>query len=87
LLITGVAGLRPRADDVIEIHPLLPEDTWDWFCLDGVKYHGRTLTILWDRNGKRYHRGTGLAILADGKKIARAEKLTKLTGSNTTSQR
>jgi hypothetical protein len=87
LLITGVAGLRPRADDIIEIHPLLPEDTWDWFCLDGVKYHGRTLTILWDSNGKRYHRGTGLTILADGKEIARAGKLTKLTSGYTKSQR
>jgi len=35
LLITGVIGLRPRADDRVEVWPLLPEGTWDWFCLDG----------------------------------------------------
>jgi hypothetical protein len=80
LLITGVVGLRPRADDVVEIFPLLPEGTWDYFCLDGVKYHGRTLTILWDKDGKRYARGKGLIVLADGKEIARGNKLSKLTG-------
>jgi hypothetical protein len=53
---------------------------WDWFCLDGVKYHGHTLAIIWDRDGKHYGRGTGLIVLADGKEIARAEKLTKLNG-------
>ena len=30
LLITGVIGLRPRTDDVVEIFPLLPPETWDW---------------------------------------------------------
>jgi Mannosylglycerate hydrolase MGH1-like glycoside hydrolase domain/Glycosyl hydrolase family 65, C-terminal domain len=80
LLITGVVGLVPRADDMVEVWPLLPEGTWNWFCLDGVKYHGHTLTILWDQDGTRYHRGKGLAVLADGKEIAHAGKLEKLTG-------
>jgi Trehalase len=80
LLITGVVGLHPRADDVVEIYPLLPDDTWDWFCLDGVKYHGHMLTILWDKDGSRYGRGAGLIVLADGKQIARAKNLMKLDG-------
>jgi hypothetical protein len=80
LLISGVVGLIPRGDNRVEIFPLLPDGTWDWFCLDGVKYHGRTLTIFWDKDGSRYNRGKGLVILADGKEIARADKLTKLTG-------
>jgi hypothetical protein len=80
LLITGVVGLRPRADDRVEVEPLLPDGVWDWFCLDGVKYHGHALTIIWDKNGKHYGRGAGLVLLADGKEIARAGKLTKLDG-------
>jgi len=80
LLITGVIGLRPRADDQVEVWPLLPDGVWSWFCLDGVEYHGRTLTIIWDQDGAHYGRGPGLTVLADGKKIARSEKLTKLTG-------
>jgi hypothetical protein len=79
LLITGIVGLRPRADDVIEISPLLPPETWSWFCLDGVKYHGRMLTVIWDQDGSRYHRGRGLVLLANGREIARAEALGKLT--------
>jgi len=78
LLITGVIGLRPRADDTVEVDPLLPDGTWDWFCLDGVNYHGHTLTILWDKDGQRYGRGKGLIVLADGKKIAHASKLMQL---------
>lgn len=80
LLITGVIGLRPRADDLVEVWPLLPAETWDWFCLDGVKYHGRTLAIVWDKDGTRYDRGAGLRVLADGKEIVRSEKLERSTG-------
>jgi hypothetical protein len=79
LLITGVIGLRPRADAVLQIWPLLPAGTWNWFCLDGVKYHGRTLTILWDADGTRYGRGPGLLVLADGKEVARGANLAKVT--------
>lgn len=80
LLITGLIGLIPRADDTVEIHPLLPDDTWDWFCLDGVKYHGHMLTVIWDKDGSRYGRGAGLRVLADGKQIAHAPSLERITG-------
>ena len=79
LVIAGLVGLVPRADDVVEIFPLLPAGTWDWFCLDGVAYHGRTLTIVWDRTGEKFHRGPGLTLLADGKSIAHTAALTRLT--------
>jgi len=80
LVITGLVGLRPRADGVIEINPLVPQREWDWFCLDRVPYHGRVLTILWDRNGDRFRKGKGLALFADGVEIARAADLTRLEG-------
>jgi hypothetical protein len=80
LLITGLVGLRPRADDTVEVSPLLPAGTWGWFCLDRVRYHGRDLTILWDKDGKRYGRGAGLRVLADGKEIAHSERLERVTG-------
>jgi hypothetical protein len=79
LLITGLIGLQPRADNVVEVAPLLPENIWDYFCLDGVPYHNHMLTIIWDRDGSRYHRGKGVSLLADGKEIARSDKLEKLT--------
>ena len=46
LLITGLVGLRPRGDDGIEVNPLLPPKAWDWFCLEGLPYHGRKLASV-----------------------------------------
>ena len=63
----------------------MPADTWDWFCLDNIAYHGRTLTILWDKTGQRYDKGVGLRVLADGQEIAAAERLTRLAGRLKTS--
>lgn len=78
LIITGLVGLRPRMDNALEINPLLPEGKWDWFCLDNVLYHGHNLTIVWDKNGNRYHVGKGLRIFVDGKEVGFAPTLSKL---------
>ncbi len=80
LVIGGLVGLVPRDDSMVLVDPLLPVDAWDWFCLDNVPYHGRTLTILWDRNGQKYRKGKGLAVFADGTEIARSDELTRVTG-------
>jgi hypothetical protein len=80
LVITGLAGLRPRADDVVEVNPLLPAGKWEWFCLDRVPYHGQTLTIVWDKSGRRFGKGKGLGIFARGKEIARSPGLARITG-------
>ena len=79
LLITGLVGLRPRPDDIVEIHSLLPANSWTWFCLDNVRYQDRALTIIWDKEGTRYNRGKGLIVLVDGEEIARGETLAPLT--------
>jgi hypothetical protein len=79
LVISGLAGLVPREDDTIKVDPLLPADAWDWFCLDGVPYHGRSITIMWDRTGQHYGHGIGLAIWADGIEIGRSPTLARLT--------
>jgi hypothetical protein len=60
------------------VNPLLPEGTWDWFCLDRVPYHGHELTVIWDRNGKKYNRGAGFQLLIDGQRVAHSRKLSKL---------
>ena len=78
LVITGLVGLRPRADDVIEVNPLVPAGKWDWFCLDKVLYHGKTVTIVWDKTGEKYNHGKGLYVLVDGKEVGRTVTLQKL---------
>jgi len=80
LIISGLIGLRPRPDHTIEVNPLVPDDTWEWFCLDNVLYHGKIITIAWDKNGTRYGKGTGLRVYADGKEIAHSVRLTRVTG-------
>jgi hypothetical protein len=69
-LITGVIGLRPRADRKLVLHPLLPPGVWSYFAIDGLPYHGHLLTILYDQTGNQYHRGRGLTVWVDGKKLA-----------------
>jgi len=78
LVITGLAGLRPRADDTIEVNPLIP-DAWDYFCLDDVAYHGRRVSIVWDTTGAHYGRGAGLQLIVDGKTLASSPTLGRLT--------
>ncbi len=78
LVITGLVGLKSRADETVEIDPLAPAD-WPWWALDDVPYHGHKISILWDRDGSRYGMGPGLQILANGKVLARSETLGKLS--------
>jgi hypothetical protein len=72
LIITGLIGLRPMKGNEVVLNPLIPKDQWGYFALDDVPYHGHLLTILYDKDGSRYHRGTGLQIFCDGKVIAHA---------------
>ncbi len=78
LVIHGLVGFVPRADNVIEIDPLIPAESWDWFCLDGLNHRGVELTILWDRTGKRYGHGQGLLILSNGQELARSERFERI---------
>ena len=78
LVITGLAGLRPRADDTLEVNPLAP-DEWEFFALDDVLYHGHRVSVVWDRDGTRYRRGRGLMLFVDGTKFASAPRLQRLT--------
>lgn len=78
LIITGLIGLRPQADNSIIVNPLIPENTWDYFCLDNVLYQGKTITIIYDKYGTHYRKGKGLIVFIDGKKAASASRLSKL---------
>jgi hypothetical protein len=80
LIITGLVGLRPRADNIVEVSPLLPDNKWNWFCLDNILYHGKIVTIIWDKDGTKYKRGKGLSVWVNAKKVASSLNLEKLTG-------
>lgn len=78
LLITGLLGLRPRADELIELHPLLPAGAWSYFRITNLPYHGRLITIQYDRTGARYKQGKGLSLWADGRLLKRRSTLGQL---------
>lgn len=81
LVISGLIGIRPQNTNSIVINPLVPADEWDWFCLDNITYHGKTLTVLFDRFGTKYNKGRGLLCFSNGKLLAQADSIQKLTVS------
>ena len=81
MVINDLIGLKPREDNILEINPLITAQQWDWFCLDDIRYHGKTVTILWDKDGTKYKKGQGLFVFVNGKKIASSKKIEKLTAN------
>jgi hypothetical protein len=66
LVISGLVGIRPSEGNLLTVNPLIPADTWDYFCLENVLYKGHKLTILYDKSGKKYKQGKGFRIFVDG---------------------
>ncbi|MEZ5303526.1 MAG: discoidin domain-containing protein [Verrucomicrobiales bacterium] len=77
LVVTGLAGVEPGDGGALAIDPLAPPD-WDYFALDALPYRGRTLSVIWDRDGRRYGRGSGLRVFADGEEIGSSAKLGRI---------
>ncbi|AGA77190.1 hypothetical protein Echvi_0917 [Echinicola vietnamensis DSM 17526] len=78
MIITGLVGFRPGANGQFEVNPLVPEETWDWFCLDNIAYQGNIVTIFWDKTGEKYQKGKGLHVLVNGQEVGRSEGLEPL---------
>ncbi len=84
LIISGLVGLRPRADDVLEINPLIPTDpdstnSINYFCLENVPYHGQWVTIVYDRDGQHYKKGVGLSLYVNGRQVLKPSALGRKT--------
>ena len=83
LILTGLLGIRPSAGDTLTIHPLLPSPASPhpirFFALENLQYHGHTFTLLYDRDGTHFHRGSGLQVLVDGKLAAGPAPLRPIT--------
>jgi len=84
LVIGGLAGLRPREDDALDINPLIPgspdaPDSIAYFCLEDVPYHGHSVTVIYDRTGAHYGRGAGLQAYVDGRQVLKPSPLGRRT--------
>jgi hypothetical protein len=84
LVISGLAGLRPRADNTLEVNPLISgsassPEAIRYFCLENVHYHGQLVTILYDADGKHYGKGAGLSVYVNGQQVIKPSALGKKT--------
>lgn len=76
-IISGFVGIRPSADDILEVNPLAEPST-PYFRLERVLYHGHDVAVQWDADGTQY--GTsGLQVEIDGEVVASSNTLTRLT--------
>jgi hypothetical protein len=76
LILSGLVGIRPSADDVLEVNPLA-DSTVLYFRADHILYHGHEIAVQWDVDGSRYGT-TGLTIEVDGKVVASSPALGRL---------
>ncbi len=72
LVLSGLIGLRPRPDDVLELNPLVPPEGSSrpihYFAVNQLAYHGHRIALFYDADGSRYHLGRGLSIFVDGRR-------------------
>jgi Carbohydrate binding module (family 35)/F5/8 type C domain len=78
LVLTGLFGIKPQADDTLQLKPLVP-DTWAYFAVQNLPYHGHLLSIVWDKDGKHYNAGSGLQVCQDGTNIYQSAALGNAT--------
>jgi hypothetical protein len=74
VLLGDLLGLVPRADDVLEIDPLLPAGALDRFALDGQAYHGHRVSLRWDAKGPQ---GGRFEVWIDGQRAGAFGELQK----------
>lgn len=83
LVLTGVVGVRPRADDVLEINPLLPDsggrEALPWLRAERIPYHGHLIAVTWDVDGRHFRRGPGLKVEVDGRLVASRPTIGRLS--------
>lgn len=78
--IAGLVGIRSQHDgNKLVVNPLLPDNTWDYFCLDRVPYHGKTLTTLHHKTGTKYGKEIGLRVFVNGIEKAASTSLQRVT--------
>lgn len=63
LVVRHIAGLQPRADDMLEVWPI--DVGLQAFSLQDVPYKGHAVSIWWGRDGQ------GLIVTVDGAEVAR----------------
>ncbi|HET6755653.1 MAG TPA: PKD domain-containing protein, partial [Jiangellaceae bacterium] len=80
MIIDDIAGVRPRLDDVLELWPI--DVGWDYFTVNNLNYHGKDLTVVWDRPGVDHYGGAvpdGFSAYLDGQRLFTLDDLAHVT--------
>jgi hypothetical protein len=76
LILSGLIGVRPRADNILEINPLLPAEDRPgardirYFALQNLAYHGHEVSVVYDQDGTHYRVGKGISVFVDGRRAS-----------------
>ncbi len=79
IIISDLVGIQPSIENSFTVDPLIPDDYWDWFCLDHVKYHDKDITIIWDKDGQKYKEGQGFSLFINGELKHNSKTIEKIT--------
>jgi hypothetical protein len=77
VVLSGLVGIRPSAEDLLEVNPQADISTIKYFRADRIFYHGHEVAVQWDADGSRYGK-TGLQVEVDGKIVMTSPKLARL---------
>jgi len=73
-VLNGLIGFRPANGEFFTLFPLTPRDV-PFFAVDNLFYHGKKITIVYDRDGSRYGLGKGLKVFANNAQIYASKTL------------
>lgn len=86
MIIDDIAGIRPRLDDVVELWPI--DVGWEHFAVNNLSYHGKDLTVVWDRpgDGPPHYAGVpeGYSVYVDGQRVFTVDDLAHVTWDSAT---
>ncbi|KAK5942843.1 hypothetical protein PMZ80_005409 [Knufia obscura] len=78
LVLRDFVGIKPQANDSLVVNPHADPQQILYFRADRIIYHGHEIAVQWDATGKQYG-SAGLQVEVDGKVVAKADTLTRLT--------
>ncbi len=79
IIIEDLLGFQASHENAFSIHPLLPENKWDYFYLGNIRYHHHDIDIVWkkDWNPEKPGNQSKLCIWVDQKLVASQQQLNK----------
>ncbi|HKE63555.1 MAG TPA: LamG-like jellyroll fold domain-containing protein [Micromonosporaceae bacterium] len=85
MMFQDVAGLQPRLDGTVELWPI--DMGYDHFTVNNLNYHGKNLTIVWQKpGGTTYYPAApaGYSLYVDGERVATVDDLAHITWDSVT---